>query len=180
MVAYSVDVKYTKEIGASAFSVLSACNGAAMVVAGLLSDMYSPSHLLAGMFVLRGLLPFTRLLGSGNFDLFMDFPRIFWYCGLLSCTSNNCTLPELFPVACRVCYGDTAPAALAWGSPRQRSRRIYFQYIGVLFCGITRMCGIMLYDRMYAVLSDSPSVNTQQKSYAGATRLQHSDCRCRC
>jgi len=55
LVAYAVDVNYTKEIGAFAFSVLSACNGVAMVFAGWLSDMYNPYHLLAGIFFLRGL-----------------------------------------------------------------------------------------------------------------------------
>ena len=55
MVAYAVDKNYTKEIGASAFSVLSACNGAAMVGAGYLSDKYNPYHLLAAIFFLRGL-----------------------------------------------------------------------------------------------------------------------------
>ena len=55
MVAFVVDQNYSENTGTSAFAVLSACNGFAIVAAGYLTDILNEYYLLASIFFLRGL-----------------------------------------------------------------------------------------------------------------------------
>lgn len=53
--AYLKDQSYTLESGSAAFSLLSACNGVAIIISGFLSDKMSKYYLLSIIFIGRGM-----------------------------------------------------------------------------------------------------------------------------
>ena len=76
IVAIAVSRGMSSQTGALAFSLLSAFNGAGMVLAGYLSDRYSRPALLAAIFGIRA-LAYLLLLASSSLGPFLFFAMVF-------------------------------------------------------------------------------------------------------